>query len=226
MTTLNDFIDRVENAVNDATNTYFSAALVEEWIEDATREYSLHFPRETYNDITTSAGVRAYSLPADLQDVIHVIYPLGDQPDPFLTYLDRRNPHFYDNDEHYYWHRHLDAQATISIWISATPDAGETIRVYYLGDHDLDVAGGSDISVPGRHEIILVKYCVWKAVKYLEQAEEQDPTSNSSLLMAQMAQNAFRAERAYYDVLRRALAGMEGRSARATWQLDKYDRIY
>lgn len=230
MTTFSEFRDLVENAVNDAGNTHFSTDVIEEWIADAIREYSQHFPRQKSTDITTTNPTRTYDLPADFQDALFVIYPLAGDDEPLLTYAERTGGHFFQDagvDGYYTLLRHADAQDSIEIQISAIPDDAETIRVHYLGDHDSDSWSASTaVSVPERHHPILIKYCVWQALKYLEQAEEQDPTSNSSLLMAQMAQNAYRAERAYYSALRRAIAGQQGRSSTLTWKLDKHDRIY
>ena len=226
MTVLSELRDRVENAVNDAGNAHFSTDLVDEWIKDAIREYSLHFPRRKTYDITTAADDREYDLASDTQDILSVEYPQGEDPPEYLERRSYRHPDFWEEDGYYDWIPHDDATDVLEIYISTKPDAGETIRVLYLGDHLTTLAAGSTISVPERHERVLINFCVWKALKYLEQAEEQAPTSNSSLLMAQMAQNAFRAERAYYDSLRRAIRGEEGQSAHARWKLDKYDRIY
>lgn len=226
MTTLNDFIDRVENAVNDASNTHFSTTVIEEWIDDAIREYSMHFPRRQEKDISTTADDRQYSLPVDLQDILSVEYPKGEDPPEYLHRRPRTHPDFWIEDGYYDWQRHSDHEDFPQLYISTKPDDSETIHVWYLGDHDTALAGIADLTVPDHHLQILVNYCVWKALKHLEQAEEQDPTSNSSLLMAQLAQNSFRAERAYYNSLRRAMAGNEGRSATTRWKMDKHDRIY
>ncbi len=226
MTTFSELRDRVENAVNDPTNTFFSADLVAEWIEDAIREYSQHFPRRARQTIAAADNDRAYDLNTDVQDILSVEYPQGENPPKYLTRRPYTHPDFWEEDGYYDWFRHHDAQDAPELYISTIPSTGEDIRVTYLGDHDSSFSAGTTISVPERHEPILIKFCVWQAVKILEQAEEQAPTSNSSLLMAQLAQNAYRAERAYYDVLRRALAGQEGRSTTTRWKMDKHDRIY
>lgn len=226
MTTYNDLIDRIENAVNDASNATFSAAVVGEWLHDAIREYSQHFPRSAETTISTSLDDRKYDLPADLQEVEWVEYPDAEDPPERLRRREHTHPAFWLVDGYYDVIHHHDAADVAELWISTKPAAAETIRVAYTYDHDATITGTDTVTVPDRHEPILIKYCVWQAAKYLEEAEEQSPTSNSSLLMAQLAQNAYRAERTYYDALRRALTGRRGRSARVRWQLDKYDRIY
>ena len=226
MTTMNAFIDRVENAINDASNNTFSTAVIEEWVDDSIREYSMHFPRRREKDITTSADDRQYSLPVDLQDVLSIEYPKGEDPPEFLKRRPRTHPDFWVIDGYYDWQRHVDHEDFPQLYISTKPSAGETIHVWYLGDHDTAVPGVGDLTVPDRHLQVLVNYCVWRAIRYLEAAEEQTPTNTNSLLMAQLAQNAFRAERAYYNSLRRAIAGADGRSATASWQMDRFDRIY
>jgi hypothetical protein len=63
-----------------------------------------------------------------------------------------------------------------------------------------------------------MSFVFWKASQELLSTEQQSPTSSSSLLMAQLANNADRQKRAYAASVAQALAGQEGVSAQIHWQ--------
>ena len=107
----------------------------------------------------------------------------------------------------------------MELWISKSPAAGEEIAVYYHAHHALianPAAVSGSCTVPPSHHNLLSLFVFWQNALALANAEQQTPTSNSSLLMAQLAQNARRAENAYHVALRQALyaAGGESRSSR------------
>ena len=52
------------------------------------------------------------------------------------------------------------------------------------------------------------------------------PASNSSLLMAQMEQNAKSARKNYYQMLYNAVLTESGGSAAVNWGMDKFGQIY
>lgn len=113
------------------------------------------------------------------------------------------------------------------IWVSEKPAASETIRVNYLGHHALPTLGTDTITVPDHHQHITRNYVLWRAALQIKSAEEVDPTSNSSLLMSQLAVNADRLRRAYVDSLAKALYAIS-RSRPVSWQGQSHEssRIY
>ena len=226
MTTLAQLADRAQTILDDSAEAIWSQATVEALALDAIREYSTHFPRRRSTTISAVADQHEYTLPADFQSVISVEYPTGEDPPDYLTRLDYQDPNFWNAGDHYDIVDLADASDTAELWLSDDPDGTESIEIHYLADHDAGIGSGGTITVPERHETILILYVIWQAQLILQHNEEQNPTSNSSLLMSQLATNADRARRSYVQALSRALYAHEGRSARATWRMDKYDRIY
>jgi hypothetical protein len=88
------------------------------------------------------------------------------------------------------------------------------------------LAVGDTVTVPDRHHDILIAFVIWAAWRELSSAEMQAPTSNSSLLMAQLFSNAGSAEYDYRNMLRYALVAEGGQSDRVIWEMDKWDRVY
>jgi hypothetical protein len=82
--------------------------------------------------------------------------------------------------------------------------------------------------VPPHDHYLISFYVFWQYVLALAIAEQLTPTSTSSLLMAQLAQNARRAENAYHVALRQTLYATQGESKPAKWIRggDDLERIY
>ena len=101
------------------------------------------------------------------------------------------------------------------------------MRVNYLGHHLLPVEGTEELTVPDEHQHILRNYVLWRAAIQLKVTEEASPTSNSSLIMSQLAVNVDRMRRAYIDSLAKALYSVS-RSRPVSWkgQTNESSRIY
>ncbi|MGD2155826.1 MAG: hypothetical protein PVG14_09525 [Anaerolineales bacterium] len=226
MTTLAELADKAQNALDDAGAGTWSQTVIEEWCLDAIRDYARFFPRTIQLEITTSADDNYYDLPYDFREIVSVEYPQGEDPPEFLQRYDYQIDDFWNSDDYYDVVERREATDKTELVISADPDADETIRVEYVGDHDLSVGSSDPITVPERHEDILVAYVVWAAWRELASAEMQSPTSNSSLLMAQLFNNAGSAEYDYRNMMRYAMAAALGKSRRTTWRMDKWDRTY
>jgi hypothetical protein len=126
--------------------------------------------------------------------------------------------------------RHDDTDRS-ELWVAAETSSGESIAVLYQAHHALmpDLAAPSgESSVPPAHQPLLVKYVLWQAALHQMFAEQQSPMSSSSLLMAQLSQNARRLESSYHTAVRQALYAAEGQSRTATWvrKGDFHERIY
>jgi hypothetical protein len=226
VTTLAELADKAQNAISDSGASTWSQSLVEEWCVEAIRDYSQHFPRRINTTINTSADDRKYDLPADFRGIVSVEYPTGEDPPEYLEHRSYTEDGFWERDSYFDIIIRADVADVAELWISEKPSASETITVEYIGDHDLSLSSGDTITVPERHEHILIEFVIWRAWVELQGAEQQSPTSNSSLLMSQYASNADRAKRSYVEALARGLRSQEGKSVRMKWKFDKFDRIY
>lgn len=223
MTTLAALANRVQGIVDDETATEWSQALVEEWCVEGIRDYNQHFPRVLSTTINATTDVRFYDLPSDFRRVVTVEYPEGEDPPQYLERRSRTGGMFWGRTGYFDVIERNDAGNASELVISEKPTTGEDIAVIYVGDHDLAPSPTDTITMPARHEGLIVEFVIWRAWLELLAGEQQSPTSNSSLLMSQYSSNADRAKRSYVESLARALRGVEGRSARATWKLDKWD---
>jgi hypothetical protein len=187
----------------------------------------MHFPRTQEQEITCTAGTYQYDLAADFIDVLSVEYPDGEDPREYLKRRQHLHPEFWQADG-YYDLIGLDDDTDLNqVWISENPTTGKKIIFLYQGYHDYTILTSANLTVRERHHHILRNYVMWRAVLQLKNAEEQSPTSNSSLLMSQYAVNTDRARRAYVDALAKAVFA-ETKSGMASWagQAKEATRIY
>lgn len=226
MTTLGELAEKALNQVGDSGAGTWSQELIEEWCIDAIRDYSQHLPRTRIYGIVTTEGEQKYDLPSDFRAMLSVQYPVAAEPPVYLERLSFEDARFWRMPGYYDVIHHDDAEDPDELWISQTPGDAEGIRTIFKADHAFDLGTDDEITVPGRHEHILVDFVLWRAWLELLGKEQQKPTSNSSLLMSQYASNADRAKRQYVESLARAIRSEEGQSERVTWKLDKWDRIY
>jgi hypothetical protein len=226
-TTLSDLIDLCEADLADSGNATWSAADVEQWLRDAIADYSIHFPRVLSTTIATSADDRTYDLPADFLEPLTVEYPTGEDPPEYLKRRGYTHPDFWEVDGYFTIVHRGDDTDVDELWISEEPDDAETITVIYKGKHDNTIDAGDNLTVPARHHYLLRYYVQWQARLQLQIAEEKSPTSNSSLIMAQLSSNAQRAKRVYLDALSKAIFA-ETKSGPVSWQgqAQESSRIY
>ena len=215
MTTFAELVNRCETNLNDEDNSTWTAVQIVKWLNDAIRDYSHYFPRIKTQTISTSAAANAYDLNADFMAVLSVEYPTGQDPQEYISRLDCKHADFWTADSWYDILPRGDDTDAGELWISADPAGTESIEVHYHAHHDLvtdadDTSG--DLTVPPDHQGLLVKFVLWQATLHLLFAEQQSPTSSSSLLMAQLSQNSRRLEVAYQTALRQALFAADGQS--------------
>lgn len=227
MTTLAALADECQNLLSDSGASTWAQATVEQWVNAAIRDYSQHFPREVTATIATTANTRKYDLPANFLEMLSVEYPTGQDPPEYLSRLPFNHRDFWEGD---YWYDvvyHEDAADPPELWMSKKPAAAETITYIYQASHDHALAAGGTITVPSHHHNLLILFVYWKAAQELLSAEQQSPTSNSSLLMGQLASNMDRAKRTYYATIAQALQAVEGQSRLLSWHgKEEIDHIY
>lgn len=225
--TLADLADQAQTAVADSAASTWSQADVEQFIRRAIKDYSQHFPRKATTDITAVANQNAYDLPENVQGILSVEYPADEDPPQYLKRKSYTHPDFWQSAYYYDVIGIDDATDYNQLWISDDPDGDETITIWYTADHQhASLAANDTVTVPERHHELLITYAIWQAWIELLAEEQQSPTSNSSLLMAQYASNANRIKRQYQEILTRAKREASGKSGRVQWEVDKYDRIY
>jgi hypothetical protein len=216
MTTLATLINLCEADLADSGNATWAAADIQQWIVDAIADYSIHFKRELSQDLTTLLNDRMYDLPDVCFGIVSVEYPQGEDPPEYLHPRSHTHPDFWITEGYYDYIINGNDTDQDELWISDKPAASETIRVRYLAHHDLPTETTDNLTVPDEHQFLLRNYVLWRAAIQLKVVEEASPTSNSSLIMSQLAINVDRMRRAYVDSLAKALYAVS-RSRPVSW---------
>jgi hypothetical protein len=227
MTTLTTLINLCEADLSDSGNATWAAADIQQWIVDAISDYSQHFRRELSEDLTTLLNDRMYDLPDVCLDIVSVEYPQGEDPPTYLQPRSHNHTDFWIEEGYYDYIINGNDTDVDELWISEKPAASETIRVRYLAHHDLPDQTSDNLTVPDEHQYILRNYVLWRAAIQLKVVEEASPTSNSALIMSQLAVNVDRMRRAYVDSLAKALYSIS-RSRPVSWlgSTNESSRIY
>ena len=225
MTTLAELTTRVQTALADASAETWAAATIQSWIEEAIREYSIHFPRQRETTIACSDDVRQYDLPADFQDVVSAEYPDGEDPPEYLRRLSHHHPSYWQSSGYYDVFEPADPTDLAQIWISEKPSAGQDIALIYLADHDYDLDPADSLTVPDTHHHLLIQYVVWSAMRERMAAETANPQADT-LILSQLASDANRAFRTYIEALNKARNAQAPGSYSTTWRMDVHDPIY
>lgn len=226
MTTLAQIADRAQEILDDTAAATWSQAEIENWCLDAIRDYSKYFPRIQENTVTIVAGTQKYDLDGLFKAMVQVEYPDAEDPPEYLTRKDHTEPGFWDYEGFYDIVDWGDETNPPEIWISENPSAGGTLRYWMQTEHDYKMGSTGSITVPVRHEPILIQYVIWQAWKELTSTEMQAPTSNSSLLMGQLQQNESGAASKYYRMINQARDVNADEAGFAIWTMDKYETIY
>ncbi len=212
MTTFVELVDRIETAVADAANATWTSAEIATFLNEGIRDYSNHFPLVKQETISCVASQNVYALSVNVIGALRCEYPTGEDPPQYLGLRSNQQADFFGGN----W---FDV-AYDELWIGPEPSSGENIELTYTAVHDL-IANVSSISgnstVPAEHEPLLVKYAIWQCALNLQMAEQQVPTSNSSLLMAQLSSNARRLEASYSNALAQAIWAEAGKSEIVDW---------
>lgn len=217
MTTLQNLIDRIQNQLADSAEATWPEATLEEWIETALAEYTQHFPRQRVTTISDTVDVQEYDLPADFLEAITVEFPVGEEPRRYLKRKPITDADFWTTTGNYDILTKREAIDPDQIFISDVPDGSQAIELVYLAQHDTAYATTDTLTIPRPHETIIEQYVIYLAWQERTSAEMANPTSNSSLLMAQLQANAAAAFRRYTETLNRAKKTAGGESKTAHW---------
>jgi hypothetical protein len=241
MTTLGALKVACLGLIGDPSNTVFSVAQVEEWINESVDQLSMYFPRRITEEISTSLNVRKYPLSTDVGiinqvvSVLTVEYPADEDPPIYLKYREYTHPKFWIESGYYSFVKRFDAFAPDEapaegygyppeIWISQNPQSGQTIRLECYVEHDTLEEDGDLLTILPRYEHLIHLFVRWKAWSELATSEGMDPDPVEALT-ATMEINVGKAERSYLDALKQAQQS-ESDTGQAHLFMDKWDRIY
>jgi hypothetical protein len=197
---------------------------VNQWINDAIADYSIHFPRRVELKLDCTLNTHSYALPADCHGLLSVEYPTGQDPPEYLRPADRFAAGFYTHDDLYDFLPSHDQDSPGSLCISADPTAAQDINVIYLADHAYPDDDLDEITILERHYELILLYVRWAAYQELASSESSDPDP-TSLALSTLELNAYRAQRLYLQALEKAHKA-EAHSVMATWKMDNWKKIY
>jgi hypothetical protein len=193
-----------------ADATAWPDATLDRWIQAGIRLYSEHFPRRYRAEVALSAGAQAYAVPGALSSrgVISVEYPAGETPPRFLVRVSEAAALFGAGGRCYAVRGVAEENVTASgyiVFAEAVAD-GETAVVEYWGPHPLPAAGDDTavITVPQQHLEAITAYVEFAAHYELE-TDEACVTDGSTIILAQLGENARRAWNRYKEVCDRLL---------------------
>jgi len=209
---------------DDATPFQWSDLQINQWINDAIAEYSIHFPRRVNTTISCSTGVWTYHLPAGFRAAYSVEYPVGEDPPRYLEQRNHLSPGFYRADGFYDFLRRLDESSPDELILSASPAASESVLLIHLADHPYLDDDSDTCTVPDRHLELVVMFIRWAAYQELATTESADPDP-TNLALGTLELNAYRAKREYRLKLEQWQAA-EAESGIVQWQMDRWDRVY
>jgi len=211
-----------QRTLNDSAGSTFTNALVDAWLTEAIQEYSQHFGKvATYQVTSIASGTYAYTITDRIGKVLLVEYPEDEDPPQYATQRNYDSDEFWLNGDSYDFIQSKGEAAGILYLSDPTQDTTATLT--FLRSFD-ETAG--TVEIPAKHEPILIARVRWQARSFQAESELLNPTSNSSLLMAQMEQNARSARNSYFKLLLNALTAEMGESTVINWGMDKWERIY
>ncbi len=205
-----------------ADTTQWPDATLEQWINDAIRDYSHYFPYIVEKTYSFTGAARSFTIssfsPAPLR-VLRVEYPDGQEPPRYLTPLAMTDAKFWDGP--YYETRGIPPT---SIFIGEEAANGEDAVVRYQSIHTIPSGDASVLTVPDNHHEVLRLFCIWKAAEEIFLAEEIDPDTRE-FLVSQMGLNVISTERIYRNKLEELRSTSTSEIA-SSWQMDRWGRIY
>lgn len=197
--------------------------MLNQWINDALKEYSQNFPIETTETIDQGESTRDHYYPfytSPVLGVLRVEFPLDEDPPRFITQRSVAAPDFIDGP--YY---DIAGDPIDTLILGETPAAGEDIFVTLLTTHGVSSSDASALTVKDYDLELLRLYIIWKAVVNLELSADVVP-ERKAVLVASLGLNAVRAERLYRNRLRDTMLARSKGGWSGPWSVDSKDRLY
>jgi len=225
--TLNSLIAEARNLIGDLTalSYEYADAQLTDFINQAIRDLSMHFPRFGIYDVSTTAGTHIYDLETIHTGIISCEYPAAQDPPVFLKRRSFLHPDFWIQDGYYDFIKPGDADSANppQLYLSTSPAASETITLKVTTEHDALSTGSDSVTLQDRHCHLIGLFVRWKCWQELSIQEGIAPGPLSTLTFT-FETNAKRAEEAYRASLQAAI-GAESESVIAKWRMDKFDRL-
>ena len=168
-----------------------------------------------------AAGTYAYAVTERIGSVIRVEYPQGQDPPKYAQRRPYGNRDFFQHADSYDYIQTKGESAGTLYLSDPTQDTTAAITALRTFDEN-----ATELDIPAKHEPILIARVRWQARQFQADGELLAPTSNSSLLMSQMEQNAKSARKDYYQMLYNAVLTESGGSVSVCWEMDKYGQVY
>ena len=174
-----------QRTLNDEDGATFTDSLVDGWIREALQEYSQHFGKVVDVSVTgIASGTYAYTITESIGNIIQVEYPESEDPPEYCQRRPYASDEFWLHGDSYDF-IHTKGEAAGILYLSdPTQDTTATITALRTFDENQ-----TTIEIPSKHESIIIARVRWSARQFQADSELISPTSNSSLLMAQMEQN-------------------------------------
>ena len=228
---LNETVEAFRREFRDVS---WSNNTIKEWIKDAVREYSIHFPVTGTLEDDATDDVYEYDFfegthdEEDLPVVFGVIefeYPTGEDPPEYPKRMDHTDASFFEDGESYYDIVLNPAMNNGEIWLSE-PETGDTFQVKYLTEHtwtSVDSDTDENTEVPSNHRPIIVQYVVCKAWgEKITQLNEEDDIK----LYDKFEKRLTIENKKLAFILDQTKGSRPTESKTIQWTMDKFDRIY
>ncbi len=214
------------NLIGDPSYATFTQLQIDDWINQAIRDLSIHFPRLSTYQIDATAGAHTYDLESYIKGVISVEYPTGQTPPRYLQRRSYTDPRFYLQPGYYDFLKYQTSTSTLPpvLYISDLTLAGQHIDIICAIDHAPLLDSGDECTVLERHYHLIGLFVRWKAISERSTHESMDP-SPLAMRASLMENAAQKAETAYKDALARAISA-EADSGQASWKMDRFDGRY
>ena len=212
--------------LSDSGNATWSTLVLDQWINLAINDLSIHFPMVVDYEINGLGATHFYDLSPNIKGIISVEYPVGEDPPRFL---ERKS---YSEPEFSYLPGYYDFLKTNSSYSGSPPQlavsddlsAIDVVMVRAVSDHSPLLEGSDECTILDRHVQLIPLFVRWKAFSERSSYEMRDPSPLNSI-QSSFELNTQRAELAYTSALAKAIEA-EGDSAISSWKMDGYDRIY
>jgi hypothetical protein len=213
--------------IGDPSYATFTQLQVDDWINQAIRDLSIHFPRYEGYTINTTLGDHYYDLESYTKGIVSVEYPAGQKPPRFLARKSVTDPIFWLKPGFYDFikpNTSDDSTPPQIVLSDYTPVGANLIHIRLTRDHAPLLDPTDECSVLERHYHLIGLFVRWKAISERSTHESMDPSPLA--MRASLMENATqKAENAYISALNRALAA-ETDSSQVSWKMDRFDRAY
>ena len=164
----------------------------------------------TSSSSTTPQDV--YALPGglELQTILSVEYPAGEDPPRMCRQVAENSVAFVGEDDVYALRGVLTTATTQTqvghIVLAKMPETGDECYIEYLGAHALPTAGtdAAVVTVPAQHVEAITAFVEFCALHELE-TDEAATTTDTSIILSQLGQEARRAWLRYKEVMDRLI---------------------